>query len=100
MVEWTGSEMVEKAEQEEEEEAAARGGFFHGGELNVLRSYEGHGSIAYGADWGWRRLGGDVYGGGGGGGEGQGEGEYKEDDVVVSCSFYDKGLHVWSPRVD
>jgi diphthamide biosynthesis protein 7 len=50
--------------------------------LRVSCAYDGHASIAYGADWGWR---------------GAGEGSYSAPDVVVSCSFYDKGLHVWSP---
>ena len=48
----------------------------------VSCAYDGHASIAYGADWGWR---------------GAGEGSAAAPDVVVSCSFYDKGLHVWSP---
>ena len=49
------------------------------GSLSAAFRYGGHGSIAYGADWGWKRGG-------------------VTEDVVVSCSFYDKGLHVWSPR--
>jgi diphthamide biosynthesis protein 7 len=88
VVEWTGSEgsggggdFVHDSDDES---------VFRGGALNVLRSYQGHKSIAYGADWGWR---------GGGGGGGAEEEEEREEDVVVSCSFYDKGLHVWSPRV-
>ena len=52
------------------------------GGLRVSCAYDGHASIAYGADWGWR---------------GAGEGSAAAPDVVVSCSFYDKGLHVWSP---
>ena len=48
------------------------------GSLRASCVYDGHASIAYGADWGWR------------GGRSRG-------DVVVSCSFYDKGLHVWTP---
>jgi diphthamide biosynthesis protein 7 len=71
VLDWTGRR--ETATDEE------RDGEMVPGEWIASRVYEGHGSIAYGADWGWR-----------GGGE---------DDVVVSCSFYDKGLHVWSPRV-
>lgn len=50
-------------------------------EFKVACTYDGHCSIAYGADWGWR------------GGDGNG----REPDVVVSCSFYDKGLQVWTP---
>lgn len=80
-------------EEEEDEEEEEEQDVFRGGELKVLRIYEGHGSIAYGADWGWR------CGGGGGCGEGASEDEEGVEDVVVSCSFYDKGLHVWSPRV-
>ena len=104
VVEWTinagesegaGEGEESGGEEKDEEEDVFRGG---GGELNVVRSYEGHGSIAYGADWGWRRGGGD----GGGRAMKRKEGEAvmddDDDDVVVSCSFYDKGLHVWSPR--
>jgi hypothetical protein len=55
-----------------------RGSDVRPGSLRASCVYDGHASIAYGADWGWR------------GGRSRG-------DVVVSCSFYDKGLHVWSP---
>ena len=71
VLDWTGRRVTATDEE--------RDGEMVPGEWIASRVYEGHGSIAYGADWGWR-----------GGGE---------DDVVVSCSFYDKGLHVWSPRV-
>ena len=59
-----------------------RGSDVRPGSLRASCVYDGHASIAYGADWGWR---------------GAGEGSYSAPDVVVSCSFYDKGLHVWSP---
>lgn len=46
------------------------------GELRLCerQAYRGHGSIAYGVDW--RRDG--------------------RDNVLASCSFYDKDLHLWS----
>ena len=51
-----------------------------GASYEVVASYSGHGSIAYGADWA--------------------RGQSDDDDtaaagVVVSCSFYDRGLDVW-----
>ena len=48
--------------------------------FNVSCEYDGHGSIAYGADWGYRS-----------------KQSQTDSDVIVSCSFYDKGLHVWTP---
>ena len=41
-------------------------------------AYLEHGSIAYGADWGFRA------------------GPRGVPDVVVSCSFYDRGVRAWS----
>ena len=79
IVDWSGRESRSIDEIDE-----ANGGLesesdvWEPGSLSVAFRYGGHGSIAYGADWGWKRGG--------------------REDVVVSCSFYDKGLHVWSPR--
>jgi hypothetical protein len=41
-------------------------------------AYLEHGSIAYGADWGFRA------------------GPRGVPDVVASCSFYDRGVRAWS----
>lgn len=87
IVDWSGRESrsideideANKAEAEAGGVESESGGVWEPGSLSVAFRYEGHGSIAYGADWGWKRGG-------------------APEDVVVSCSFYDKGLHVWSPR--
>ena len=83
IVEWSGCESgVEsgKVGDESSDEGADASVLpeIDSGTLRTVCAYDGHGSIAYGADWGWKRGG--------------------EEDVVVSCSFYDKGLHVWSPE--
>ncbi len=60
--------------------------------LSVVEAYGGHGSIAYGADW--FRL---PAGGHGDGSHRGGDGMTTPRDVVATCSFYDRLLHVWSP---
>ncbi|GAB5359232.1 hypothetical protein AAMO2058_000526600 [Amorphochlora amoebiformis] len=53
-------------------------------EISLQGEYRGHGSLAYGADWWqeWTKKGddGDV------------------NSPIVSCSFYDCGLHIWRIR--
>lgn len=39
--------------------------------------FDGHGSLAYGVDWGTRKT------------------REAVKDIVASCSFYDHSLHVW-----
>lgn len=47
--------------------------------LEIIERYEGHGSIAYGADWF------------------QGPNGHHIQQLVATCSFYDGLLHLWSP---
>lgn len=61
------------------------------GSLEVVEQYNGHGSIAYGADW--------VVEDGSGSTSSTADGEDKavRPPLVVTCSFYDQMLHMWSP---
>ena len=69
-------------------EAGSEEGGEAGGEANkatrgetfaaAAPAYLEHGSIAYGADWGFRA------------------GPRGVPDVVASCSFYDRGVRAWS----
>ena len=51
--------------------------------IEVVERYEAHGSIAYGADW-CR-------------GPARNRNEPKHLNLVATCSFYDRLLHLWSP---
>lgn len=44
--------------------------------LEAAATYHGHSSLAYGADWCWA---------------GQ-----AQSNLVASCSFYDRGFHLWT----
>ena len=88
VLDWDGEERVAsggekgdrdaRADGEEDEKVLRVESELVAGSLRASPAYDGHASIAYGADWGWR-------------------GGISRRDVVVSCSFYDKGLHVWTP---
>ncbi|KAL3824661.1 hypothetical protein ACJIZ3_020690 [Penstemon smallii] len=58
---------------------------FDGNQARVLERNETHGSLAYGADW--QR--GDVFVGG-----------RRKSAAIATCSFYDRLLHVWTPKGD
>jgi diphthamide biosynthesis protein 7 len=49
--------------------------------LDVVLRYEEHKSIAYGADW-YRGPGGDLQ-------------DKQSDNIIATCSFYDRLLNVW-----
>ncbi len=54
----------------------------HPTSLEVVTAYHEHQSIAYGADWHQQPE--DLPGG---------------SDLVATCSFYDRSLHVWTPII-
>lgn len=65
--------------------------------IEVVETYQGHGSIAYGADW-W-------YGNGASRRLTQGDQQQadssplpRQQGLVATCSFYDKLLHLWTPQ--
>lgn len=47
-----------------------------GGKFEVLRTFDRHESLAYGADWSFVSGGGDA-------------------SLIASCSFYDNAVHLW-----
>ncbi|KAK9669467.1 hypothetical protein RND81_13G132400 [Saponaria officinalis] len=55
------------------------------GNPEVIETYNEHGSLAYGADWQRRRSGQEDLG---------------KNNLVVTCSFYDKMVRVWIPKTD
>eukprot|EP00899_Mesostigma_viride_P007748 jgi/Mesvir1/16975/Mv15821-RA.1 len=74
------------------------------GTLQVREHYAGHKSLGYGADWYYRGVAGRSQGWVGGGIEGgmrAGHGgalcHVCLEDVVATCSFYDRSLQLWSP---
>ncbi|KAL9932050.1 hypothetical protein V8E36_009111 [Tilletia maclaganii] len=69
-------------------------------EVEVVRRFEGHASLAYGCDWERGLL---LSGPGRGrkeaGADGEveeGEEEQRRDTYVASCSFYDARMHIWT----
>lgn len=55
---------------------------FEGDQVQVMETYDKHGSLAYGADW--QRGGPSAVG--------------KKKLVIATCSFYDRLLRVWTPQ--
>ncbi|CAM8965185.1 unnamed protein product [Rhodiola kirilowii] len=50
-----------------------------GSKVEIIETYKKHESLAYGADWQRRKVG--------------------NENVVASCSFYDKLVRVWRPHI-
>ena len=87
--------------------AVARAGAAFDG-IEVVESYMGHQSIAYGAEcWHPTAVASAAAAAGGGGGDGAAaagaEGEQQQEaagpgggNLVATCSFYDRRLHLWT----
>ncbi|GFP88097.1 diphthamide biosynthesis protein 7 homolog [Phtheirospermum japonicum] len=58
---------------------------YEGDRVEVIETYNKHGSLAYGVDW--QR--GDVFVGG-----------RRRSAAIATCSFYDRLVHVWKPTGD
>lgn len=56
-----------------------------GGQVEIVARFEGHESLAYGADW-CRLPPGHLESGGE---------EVVGDSLIASCSFYDHKMHLW-----
>lgn len=80
--------------------------------LQVVEEYKGHDSIAYGADWyrgNWSGTGEEAADQGLNGkaeqildGEVAESSEHRDQhghrDLIATCSFYDRSMHLWSPE--
>lgn len=58
------------------------GGIYERQEMEIVRRFDGHESLAYGCDWDRGSI-------------KEGDGDDEERRKVISCSFYDSMMHIW-----